>query len=253
MTPKISIIIPTYNKSLHLSLLLESILIQDFDPHQFEVVIVNDGSTDDTILVAQKFADRFKHYHYVYQTNQGISSARNSGLRHAKGELISFVADDYILDSSYLKKMSSVFSDNRINGVRPLFSSLGKTPIEMAMHIFLVGGFKKYSAPINRLIYAFPTVVSWGGACMTRRSVFDKFGYFLEEFAAAEDTEYGIRLWKSGIGIHIYDEVLFKIKNRSNFFAANKRVYEYGFHNSQLSKFLVKSISYSLISKKINC
>jgi GT2 family glycosyltransferase len=78
---------------------------------------------------------------------------------------------------------------------------------------------------------------------MTRRSVFDKFGFFLEKFSAGEDSEYGIRLWKSGIGIHIYDEVLFKIKNRSNFFEANKRVYQYGFYSSQLIKFLKKSKS----------
>jgi glycosyltransferase involved in cell wall biosynthesis len=245
MTPKISIIIPTYNKSLHLSLLLESILIQDFDPYQFEIVIVDDGSTDSTILVAQNFADRFKNYHYIYQINQGIGSARNSGLRHAKGELISFLADDYILDSSYLRKMGSIFFDDKVSGVRPLFSSLGKTPIEMAMHVYLVSEFKKYKAPVNQPIYAFPRSISWGGASMTRRSVFDKFGFFLEEFATCEDLEYGIRLWKSGIEMHIYDEELFKIKHRSIFFEANKRVYQYGFYGSQLAKFLKTNKSFS--------
>jgi len=245
MTPKISIIIPTYNKSLHLSLLLESIFTQDFDPYQFEIIIVDDGSTDDTAQVAQRFADRFNYYHYIYQINQGIGSARNSGLRHAKGELISFVADDYILNSSYLRKMSSVFFDDKVSGVRPLFSSLGKTPIEMAMHISLVSEFKKYKAPVNQPIYAFPKLISWGGASMTRRSVFDEYGFFLEEFVTGEDTEYGMRLWNSGIGIHIYDEVLFEIKNRPTFFEANKRVYQYGFYWSQLAKFLKTNKSFS--------
>lgn len=245
MSPKISVIIPTYNKSLHLPLLLESILKQDFDQHQIEVIIVDDGSTDDTALVAQKFADRFKYYHYVYQINRGIGAARNAGLMHANGDLISFVSDDYILDFSYLRKMSSVFVDAKVSGVRPLFSSLGKTPIEMAMHIFMIREFKKYRAPINQPIYAFPTFLNWGGASMTRRSVFDKFGFFLEEFATGEDTEYGIRLWKSGIRIHIYDEVLFKIKNRSKFFEANRRVYQYGFYGSQLAKFLKTNKSFT--------
>lgn len=243
LAPKISVIIPTYNKSSHLARLLPSILAQDYDSEQFEIIIVDDGSTDETALVAQQFADRFKNYRYVYQKNLGIGSARNTGLGHARGELISFVADDYVLHPSYLTKLSSAFADDSVYGVRPLFNSIGRTPVEMAMYVSMIGAFKKYGARMNQIIYRFPSVTSWGGASMTRRCVFDEFGPFLEEFATGEDAEYGIRLAQAGIHIHIYSEVLFTIKNRSDFFEANRRLYEYGFNGMQLNKYLKRKQS----------
>ena len=237
--PKISIIVPTYNKSSHLARLLPSIIEQDYAKEDFEIIIVDDGSTDNTASVAEQFADCFANYQYVYQHNQGIGAARNTGLRHARGELISFIADDYVLDPTYLSKMSSAFNDESIHGVRPLFNSLGRTPVEMAMYVNMISGFKKHVGhQINQTIYRYPSVISWGGASMTRRRVFDVHGPFLAEFPTGEDYEYGIRLSQAGIHIHIYNETLFKIKNRTNFIEANLRLYEYGFNSSQLKKYL---------------
>lgn len=237
-TPKISVIIPTFNKSSHLARLLPSILKQDYDSEHFEVIIVDDGSTDETALIAQQFSEHFKNYQYVFQKNQGIGAARNTGLRHASGELISFLADDYVLDVSYLRKMSSAFTDENIHGVRPLFTSLGRTPVEMAMYVGMINEFKKHGARSNQIIYKYPSVISWGGASMTRRRIFEEFGPFLEKFATGEDSEYGLRLAQAGILIHIYNEVLFKIKNRSGFLEANRRLYEYNFNGAQLNKYI---------------
>lgn len=248
ISPKISVIIPTYNKSSHLARLLPSILAQDYDSDLVEIIIVDDGSTDETSLIAQQFSDRFCNFRYIFQINQGIGAARNTGLRHARGELISFVADDYVLDTSYLSKMSSAFTDKSIQGVRPLFNSLGRTPVEMAMYVSMISVFKKHSDRFNSIIYRFPSVISWGGASMTRRNVFKEFGPFLEDFATGEDSEYGFRLAQAGIHIHIYNEVLFKIKNRSDFFEANRRLYEYGFNGTQLTKYLkTKNSSLKLV------
>ena len=240
--PKISIIVPTYNKSAHLARLLPSIIEQDFESKDFEIIIVDDGSTDSTASVAEQFGDSFANYQYIYQHNQGIGAARNTGLKHARGELISFVADDYVLDPTYLSKMSSAFVDESVHGIRPLFNTLGRTPVEMAMYINMISGFKKQGGIlINPKIYRYPSVISWGGASMTRRQVFVDHGPFLVEFATGEDYEYGIRLAQAGIHIHIYNETLFKIKNRTNFIEANRRSYEYGFNNSQLKKYLNNS------------
>lgn len=237
--PKISIIVPTYNKSSHLARLLPSIIEQDYAKEDFEIIIVDDGSTDNTASVAEQFADCFANYQYVYQHNQGIGAARNTGLRHARGQLISFIADDYVLEPTYLSKMSSAFNDESIHGVRPLFNSLGRTPVEMAMYVNMISGFKKQVGhQINQTIYRYPSVISWGGASMTRRRVFDDHGPFLVEFPTGEDSEYGIRLAQAGIHIHIYNETLFKIKNRTNLIEANLRLYEYGFNSSQLKTYL---------------
>lgn len=230
----ISVIIPTYNKADHLARLLPTLLAQRFDHQSFEIIIVDDGSTDLTPAIAQRYKHQFPNYTYTQQKNAGIGSARNTGLKLARGELISFLADDYVLDPEYLTKMSSAFTDPEIHGVRPLFSSLGKSSVEMAFQILQVDPFKQNSQTALNKIYRAPIPFSWGGASMTRRQVFDHFGPFHDSFSTGEDSEYAWRLAKSNIHIHIYNEVLFQIKNRTGFLQANRRLYEYAFNGMHM-------------------
>lgn len=92
--PQISVIIPVYNAEKTLNRCLNSIIAQDFK--DFEVLLVDDGSTDDSGKICDEYAakdDRFKVFH---KKNGGASSARNIGLDNAKGEYITFCdADDY--------------------------------------------------------------------------------------------------------------------------------------------------------------
>ena len=90
--PKISVIIPLFNKGFIISETLESVLAQTFT--DFEIVIVNDGSTDDSFeIVSQYSDDRIRLYN---QENKGVSKTRNAEIEYAKSELIAFLdADDY--------------------------------------------------------------------------------------------------------------------------------------------------------------
>jgi len=232
----ISVIIPTYNKAAHLSRLLPTLLAQRFDHHSFEVIIVDDGSTDQTPAIVELFKDQFPHFTYIHQKNGGIGAARNKGLKFARGELISFLADDYVLDPEYLSKMSSAFVDPEVHGIRPLFSSLGKTAVEMSFQMLQAGAFTQKNNTAFNKIYRAPTPFSWGGASMTRRQVFDNFGPFCTSFSTGEDSEYAWRLAKSNIHIHIFNEVLFQIKNRTGFLHANRRMYEYAFNGMRMQR-----------------
>lgn len=90
--PKISVVIPLYNKDFIISETLNSVLAQTFT--DFEVIIVNDGSTDNSLEVVSQYTDdRIRLYN---QENSGVSKTRNVGIEYAKGELIAFLdADDY--------------------------------------------------------------------------------------------------------------------------------------------------------------
>lgn len=89
----VSTIIPVYNGEPYLAEAIESVLAQDYRP--LELIVIDDGSTDETATVARHFTD----VHYVYQANQGVSSALNHGIQLSKGGFISFLdADDYWLD-----------------------------------------------------------------------------------------------------------------------------------------------------------
>ena len=235
-TIAISIIIPTYNKADHLARLLPTLFAQRFDHQSFEVIIVDDGSSDRTPATVELYKDQFLHFTYIRQKNAGIGAARNAGLKSARGELISFLADDYVLDPEYLVKMSSVFADPSIHGIRPFFSSLGKSPVEIAFQTFQFDSFNQSTQSAFSKIYRSPTPLSWGGASMTRRQVFDDFGPFCDSFSTGEDSEYAWRLAKSNIHIHVYREVLFQIKNRTCFFQANRRLYEYAFNGMRMKR-----------------
>jgi glycosyltransferase involved in cell wall biosynthesis len=90
MNPKVSVIIPTYNRSADVRKAIESVLGQTFT--DLEVVVVDDGSSDDTGKILQeRYGDRIRYY---FQTNQGLSAALNKGLAEARGEWVAFLDSD---------------------------------------------------------------------------------------------------------------------------------------------------------------
>ena len=97
--PKISVVVPVYNASQYLPKCIESILSQSFQ--DFELILVNDGSTDDSLDICKKYEKFDDRIIVVSQTNGGVSKARNRGLDVAKGEWVAFAdADDYFVDDA---------------------------------------------------------------------------------------------------------------------------------------------------------
>lgn len=91
----VTIIVPCYNQSQYLSEALQSVLEQTYT--NWECIIVNDGSTDNTATVAKQWISKDNRFKYIQKTNEGLSSARNAGLDQASGEFIQFLdADDYL-------------------------------------------------------------------------------------------------------------------------------------------------------------
>jgi glycosyltransferase involved in cell wall biosynthesis len=100
-TAAVSVVIPSYNSAHHISETLESVFSQSYRPH--EIIVVDDGSTDDTRAVLEKYSDRII---YVYQKNAGEPAARNTGIRRASGEFIAFLdADDLWLPNKLTLQM----------------------------------------------------------------------------------------------------------------------------------------------------
>jgi len=99
--PLVSIIIPTYNYGKYLARAIRSCLDQTHK--HLEIIVIDDGSTDNTREVAQGFSDKII---YIHQQNMGVSSARNHGLERAMGEFITFLdADDYLTEDSIEAKL----------------------------------------------------------------------------------------------------------------------------------------------------
>ena len=98
----VSIIIPTFNHAAYLPAAVESALSQSRPPH--EIIVVDDGSTDETNHVAARYADRIQ---YVYQQNQGLSTARNTGISRATGDAIVLLDADDLLEPAYISIMTT--------------------------------------------------------------------------------------------------------------------------------------------------
>lgn len=107
---KVSIIIPTYNYGFVLSETLESVLAQT---HQnWECLIVDDGSTDNTEEIVKKYLEKDKRFLYHKQVNSGVSVARNRGISHANGEFIQFLDGDDLISPQKLSHQIAHFDSN---------------------------------------------------------------------------------------------------------------------------------------------
>lgn len=97
----LSIVVPTYNVEKFIGNCLESLLAQDLPIEQYEVLVINDGSTDKSGQIAGTFADNHKNIILINQENKGLSGARNTGISLAKGKYIYFIdSDDYIAENT---------------------------------------------------------------------------------------------------------------------------------------------------------
>ena len=113
-TETISIIVPIYNAENYLKSCLDSVLSQTFK--DFEVLMVNDGSTDSSATLCQAYAERDSRFRYFEKENGGLSDARNYGLDRAQGAYITFLDADDFLFENYLEKLyqASYLSDSDI-------------------------------------------------------------------------------------------------------------------------------------------
>jgi len=180
----VSIIIPVYNCEKYIKRCLESILNQE--SIDFEVLVINDGSTDKTEPYVRQYLNDAR-VRYFYQENKGVSAARNIGIKNAKGKYLIFVdADDYLPPDSLEKRIDDVHGyDLHIGGIK-LLSSGGQeediAPCENALEIDTIDALKSIS-PLSAVGYqGFPV-----NKVFVRKIVIDNDIFFDEHINYGED------------------------------------------------------------------
>lgn len=112
MSYKLSIIIPVYNVERYIKRCLDSIFNQNVDEKLFEVIIVNDGTLDNSVEIINTYLDIHKNIVLINQKNQGLSVARNNGFEKATGDYVWFVdSDDWLFEGGLLHIMSIISSE----------------------------------------------------------------------------------------------------------------------------------------------
>ncbi|MBE0460154.1 MAG: glycosyltransferase [Candidatus Aminicenantes bacterium] len=186
----LSIIIPTFNRASFLREAIQSVLAQDqfetlYSSGEIEILIVDDGSSDGTRDIVEAFRPRVKYY---YQTHKGVSSARNKGLRLAKGNLIAFLDSDDLWNRDKLRIQMNFM--NAFPKVMVCYTE--EIWIRRGVFVNPKKKHKKYSGYIFDKVLTI-CLLSLSSA-MFRREVFDEVGCFDEEFPACEDYDFGIRV-----------------------------------------------------------
>jgi len=184
MKPSVSIIIPTFNRSQKLIRAVQSVLKQTF--RDFEVIIVDDGSSDDTY---QAIAFCMSMIQYVKkEVNQGVSAARNSGIRRASAPWIAFLdSDDYWLEDKLSVQMNYIEAHPGTLACQTeeMWIRNGKRVNPRRRHAKLSGDIFSQSL---KLCIVSPSSV------LVKRSLFDEVGLFDETLPAAEDYDMWLRI-----------------------------------------------------------
>ena len=114
---KLSIVIPTRNRAAFLGKVLESVAKQPADPDIFEVLVIDNGSTDETKDVAKGFHGKIKNFRYFYDARPGLHVGRNKGLLKSRGELVGYLDDDVILFPNWINTVLKAFEDEETMGM----------------------------------------------------------------------------------------------------------------------------------------
>ncbi|WP_026734372.1 glycosyltransferase family 2 protein [Fischerella sp. PCC 9605] len=210
--PKVSVVIPAYNAMAFLPETLESVLQQTFT--DFEVLIVNDGSSDNIIEWASAITDpRVK---LISQANQRVSSARNTGITNAQGEYIAFLDADDLWEPTKLEKQVRCLDEKPEVGLVYTWTLLVDKENNPTGRIFashIEGNVW------NKLLEDDP--ISSGSSPMVRRSCFDTVGLFDRNLAYAPDLDMWVRI-AFRYPIAVVKEPLLRYRQLPNSFSRNR-------------------------------
>tara|TARA_R110000850_G_scaffold264954_2_gene394285 strand:- start:2489 stop:3364 length:876 start_codon:yes stop_codon:yes gene_type:complete len=180
----VSVVTPTYNRARFLPDAVSSVLAQTYG--DFELIILDDGSSDDTREVLEPFlADR--RVRYFYQKNQGQSHARNHALDQAAGEFIAFLDSDDLWEPSKLEKQLAVFKSNpNVDIVHGDEATIDEQGVVNSLE-----NMNRYSGGITRYLLADNSVSIT--TALVRRRCFDEMGGFDTSVGVADDYELWLR------------------------------------------------------------
>ena len=181
----VSAVIPTFNRSNQTVEAVESVLGQTVPPD--EIIVVDDGSTDDTPEALLKFKDSIR---VLKQKNSGVSSARNAGIRAASGEWLAFLDSDDLWLPDKLKAQARALADSSRQDYRVIYTD--EKWVKDGRHKNQGKRHQKYSGRIYE--NCLPLCVISPSSVMMHRSVFDTVGYFDENLPACEDYDMWLRV-----------------------------------------------------------
>jgi GT2 family glycosyltransferase len=211
MNPLVSVIIPVYNGEKFLAQAINNVIAQNY--HPLEIIVVDDGSTDETAQIAAQFKEVIQ---YIYQENNGPATARNRGIKLAKGEVIAFLDVDDLWSENKLKiQVNYLINHPDIALVQGLIQQRKIT------------GFTEENKPIFVNVHEPYNYINIGSA-IYRKSVFDHIGLFDERMKFCEDVDWFFRAWENNISKFVLKEVTLFYQKHNHNMTKDKKIVELG-------------------------
>lgn len=218
--PLISVIVPCYNQAQYLDECLQSVLDQTYQ--DWECIIVNDGSPDNTEEIAKKWLERDQRFRYVWKENGGLSSARNAGLQLAKGEIIQLLdCDDFISKYKFELQLLDLINNDysicnyvKVSKERQILSDNYCTP------------FSTDNFNYEELILNWETKLSIPCHCVLFRK---NNVFFVEQLLNHEDWVFWLQSFYLGQKVVYNRNVLCFYRIAENSMSRNKEVMQKGF------------------------
>lgn len=189
-TPKVSIVLPAYNEGKYIRECLQTITQLDYPKDSLEVIVVDDGSTDDTFKIAKSFEQKSPFIKAYTKKNGGKGAALNFGIKMASGELVATMDADSYLTKNVLKELVPYFDDPLVMAATPAVkireSSNMLKELQRVEYMMIL-----FSRKLLSYIDSVP--VTPGPFSIFRSSVFEKIGYF-DEHNLVEDQEIALRI-----------------------------------------------------------
>jgi glycosyltransferase involved in cell wall biosynthesis len=188
--PLVSVIIPVYNGERYVGAALDSVLAQEYAP--FEIIVVDDGSTDGSAAAVKSC----KEARYLYQRNQGVAVARNSGISAGRGEYVAFLDQDDLWVPEKLRIQMGYLVENPHVGY-----------VLARQRIFLQQGVARPSW--LREEHLLDSQAGYlPGTLVARKALFGTIGYFDQKYETASDTEWFFRSKDLGVPMTMLPDVL---------------------------------------------
>lgn len=223
MRRSVDVVIPVFNGALYIGQALHSVLAQDLLPAQ--IIVVDDGSTDATAQIVQRFSDAPVPVRYHYQPNRGLSAARNAGIRLCTGEYVAFLDAD---DEWYPHKLASqmeLFSRGEWDNLGAVYCRYDAIDAEgcISTRHFIVEPDPLNRGYIFERLLDANLITGSGSGILMRRACFDSVGGFDEEFRACEDWDMWLRLAQA-YQFDYVDQKLVRIRMHSQNMQKNSRL-----------------------------
>lgn len=205
--PVVSVVIPSYNSARWVGEAIESVLGQSFP--DWELLLVDDGSTDNTRAVVARYTD--PRVRYIYQENQERSAARNRGVREAQGAFVAFLDADDLWLPEKLAEQVKVFEREPAVGL----VYAGTYVVEEDGRPFFQQRCQHRGFVVRPLLVEDNIVAGSASSAMVRRECFERVGYWDETLAVCEDWEMWLRIARS----YLFDFVpqpLVKVRTHGN-------------------------------------